>query len=128
MLWQLLLSDGHDRHVGTKYDGPRGRRALIDGEGRSSSCFSILVSREDWQTGQYPILSTPGSRLSVMLLDPRSRDWFRQPWPYIGAVLALAIFSPVIVWNADHNWASFIFQSTRRVEEPAWAAGSGDEI
>jgi dolichol-phosphate mannosyltransferase len=67
---------------------------------------------------KYSIVLLGPAILLFMLLDPRSRDWFRQPWPYIGAVLALAIFSPVIVWNADHNWASFIFQSTRRVEEP----------
>ncbi len=53
-----------------------------------------------------------------MLLDSKSRVWFLRPWPYVGAVLALAIFSPVIIWNADHGWVSFIFQSARRVEEP----------
>lgn len=30
--------------------------------------------------------------------------------PYLAALLALAIFSPVIVWNAQHDWASFRFQ------------------
>ena len=53
-----------------------------------------------------------------MLIDPKSRDWFRRPWPYAGAALALAIFSPVIAWNATHGWVSFIFQSARRVQEP----------
>lgn len=67
---------------------------------------------------KYTIVLLGPAILLFMLLDPRSRDWFRQPWPYAGAVLALAIFSPVIVWNADHGWVSFIFQSARRVEEP----------
>jgi len=53
-----------------------------------------------------------------MLVDPKSRNWFRCPWPYVGAALAFAIFSPVIAWNAAHGWVSFIFQSARRVQEP----------
>ena len=67
---------------------------------------------------KYSIALLGPAILLFMLLDPRSRDWFRRPWPYAGAVLALVIFSPVIVWNADHGWVSFLFQSARRVEEP----------
>jgi dolichol-phosphate mannosyltransferase len=67
---------------------------------------------------KYSIALLGPAILLFMLIDPRSRDWFRRPWPYAGAVLALAIFSPVIVWNAEHGWVSFLFQSARRVEEP----------
>ena len=28
---------------------------------------------------------------------------------------ALALFSPVILWNAQHQWASFAFQGTKRL-------------
>ncbi|MCJ7507632.1 MAG: hypothetical protein MUO85_02730, partial [candidate division Zixibacteria bacterium] len=27
------------------------------------------------------------------------------------------VFFPVIIWNANHNWASFLFQSSRRAKE-----------
>jgi dolichol-phosphate mannosyltransferase len=54
--------------------------------------------------------------LLFMALDPRSRAWFLKPWPYLAVILALILFSPVIAWNAAHEWASFAFQSTRRVE------------
>ena len=33
--------------------------------------------------------------------------------PYAAAALALLVFSPVIVWNATHDWASFAFQGER---------------
>lgn len=39
------------------------------------------------------------------------------PYPYIATILALIIFSPVIYWNAKNNWASFLFQSTRRLQD-----------
>jgi dolichol-phosphate mannosyltransferase len=52
-----------------------------------------------------------------MLVDARSRIWWRRPEPYCAALLALAIFAPVIMWNANHEWASFAFQSSRRFAE-----------
>jgi dolichol-phosphate mannosyltransferase len=55
--------------------------------------------------------------LAFMIWDPPSRRWWRRPEPYMAAVLALAIFSPVIIWNAQHDWASFAFQTSRRWAE-----------
>jgi dolichol-phosphate mannosyltransferase len=52
-----------------------------------------------------------------MLLDRPSRIWWRRPGPYVAALIALVIFAPVIVWNAQHEWASFAFQTSRRLAE-----------
>ncbi len=41
------------------------------------------------------------------------RRWLRRPEPYLAALVALLSFSPVIVWNATHHWASFAFQGQR---------------
>ena len=41
------------------------------------------------------------------------RRWLISPWPYLGGLVALAIFAPVILWNADHHWVSFIKQIGR---------------
>jgi len=56
---------------------------------------------------------------------PKLRHWLISPWPYLGAAVSLAVFSPVIFWNADHHWISFIKQIGRaRIEEfkPAFLA------
>jgi Dolichyl-phosphate-mannose-protein mannosyltransferase len=45
---------------------------------------------------------------------PKLRHWLISPWPYLGGVVALGMFSPVILWNADHQWISFIKQIGRR--------------
>jgi hypothetical protein len=37
----------------------------------------------------------------------------RHPAPWVGAAIAVLIFMPVIVWNAEHHWASFAFQGGR---------------
>jgi 4-amino-4-deoxy-L-arabinose transferase-like glycosyltransferase len=48
-----------------------------------------------------------------LLIVPGMRRWLLSPWPYLGGLVALTIFSPVIVWNAQHEWMSFIKQMGR---------------
>jgi 4-amino-4-deoxy-L-arabinose transferase-like glycosyltransferase len=53
-----------------------------------------------------------------LIMTPKERHWLRSPWPYAGAVLALLMFLPNILWNAEHDWISFTRQFGR-------AAGAG---
>ncbi len=48
-----------------------------------------------------------------LAIVPGLRRWLLSPWPYLGGLVAFAIFSPVIVWNAQHEWMSFIKQMGR---------------
>ena len=53
-----------------------------------------------------------------LLAVPELRRWLRTPWPYVGGLVALAIFSPVLIWNAEHHWVSFAKQFGRaRVDQ-----------
>jgi len=55
-----------------------------------------------------------GPAILIWLLSvAKLRRWLISPWPYLGGIVALAIFSPVIFWNADHRWVSFIKQIGR---------------
>jgi len=47
------------------------------------------------------------------LLSPNQRRWLKPSAPYAAAIVALAMITPVIVWNAQHGWASFEFQGGR---------------
>ncbi|WP_407180368.1 glycosyltransferase family 39 protein [Bradyrhizobium sp. STM 3562] len=49
-----------------------------------------------------------------LLIIPKQRRWLLTPWPYLGGLVALLFFAPVILWNADHQWVSFIKQMTGR--------------
>lgn len=51
--------------------------------------------------------------LVFVVLDPVARRWLRRPHPYLAAALALLLFSPVIIWNIQNDWASLLFQSER---------------
>ncbi|MGP9811699.1 glycosyltransferase family 39 protein [Rhodopseudomonas sp. NSM] len=48
-----------------------------------------------------------------LLWVPKQRRWLLTPWPYLGAVIAFAMFTPVVLWNAEHQWISFVKQLGR---------------
>jgi dolichol-phosphate mannosyltransferase len=60
----------------------------------------------------YALLLAP-SVVLFLVLSPTHRRWLRQPQFWLALPVALLVFSPVIIWNAQHDWASFLFQSTR---------------
>lgn len=57
----------------------------------------------------------PGILLSLVI-DPRLRRWFASLWLWAGGAVAALVFLPVILWNAEHDWASFRFQFGRVAE------------
>jgi dolichol-phosphate mannosyltransferase len=54
-----------------------------------------------------------GAVLAVCLHKPWRRH-LRTPHPYLGSLIAVAMFTPVVMWNARHDWASFRFQFVDR--------------
>ncbi len=63
---------------------------------------------------KYTIGLLVGATFLFLLLDKPSRRWFARPEPYLVSLLALLLFSPVLLWNYHHEWASFVFQGPRR--------------
>jgi len=63
---------------------------------------------------KYTALFFGAAILIWLVVVPKQRRWLLSPWPYLGAVVAFAIFAPVILWNADHQWVSFLKQISGR--------------
>jgi dolichol-phosphate mannosyltransferase len=59
------------------------------------------------------IFLTAGALLAVAGYPPWRRH-LRTAHPYVATLLALAMFTPVLVWNERHDWASFGFQFVNR--------------
>jgi hypothetical protein len=52
-----------------------------------------------------------------LLFSRQNRRWLLTKEPYLALILALVVFLPVIIWNAQNHWVSFLFQSSRRAGE-----------
>ena len=62
------------------------------------------------------IMFAPAVLAFALVPDWRWR-WLRSPYPYLAALIAIVAFSPVLIWNAEHDWASFRFQAVRATVE-----------
>lgn len=87
-------------------------RALIEEQKQAwlgvGTCMGLgLLSK-------YTMVLLGGATMISIVADPRFRKWITHPAPYLAAGLAMVIFTPVIIWNAQHGWASFYMQSVAR--------------
>jgi hypothetical protein len=62
---------------------------------------------------KYSAALTFAGAVLFLATEPASRPWLARPHPYIAGAAALIVFLPVLVWNAEHGWISFLFQSGR---------------
>jgi 4-amino-4-deoxy-L-arabinose transferase-like glycosyltransferase len=62
---------------------------------------------------KYSAVLTIGGAFLYLVTSRPHRHWLARPEPYVAAALSLAVFSPVLIWNATHGWASFAFQGDR---------------
>jgi dolichol-phosphate mannosyltransferase len=90
-------------------------RALI--ANRSRAWWFAGISLGLGMISKYSIAILVPVTMAFMVWDGASRHWWRRADPYVAGLIALAIFSPVLAWNAQHEWASFAFQTSRRLAE-----------
>ncbi|MEI9924808.1 MAG: glycosyltransferase family 39 protein [Bradyrhizobium sp.] len=66
------------------------------------------------------VMLIPAVLAFALVPDWRSR-WLRSPYPWCAALIAVALFSPVLIWNVEHDWASFRFQFVRATATHGWS-------
>jgi 4-amino-4-deoxy-L-arabinose transferase-like glycosyltransferase len=64
---------------------------------------------------KYHAVFLPVGLLVYLLITPTARRLLVRPGPYLATIVGVAIFSPVLWWNSQHRWASFVFQGGRAV-------------
>ncbi len=88
-------------------------RASVSGRTRwwlAAGAFAGLA-----MLGKYAAVLLLPVVLLYLALSPRQRHWLRRPQPYLAVLIAIVLFTPVLVWNAEHGWASFAFQGSHRI-------------
>jgi 4-amino-4-deoxy-L-arabinose transferase-like glycosyltransferase len=48
-----------------------------------------------------------------LVLTPSMRPWLRRGEPWLAALVGVAVFLPVLLWDASHGWVSFVRQGGR---------------
>jgi 4-amino-4-deoxy-L-arabinose transferase-like glycosyltransferase len=66
------------------------------------------------------VMLIPAVLAFMLVPDWRSR-WLRSPYPWLAALIVVALFLPVLIWNAGHDWASFRFQFVRATATHGWS-------
>ncbi|MDT8283284.1 MAG: glycosyltransferase family 39 protein [Gammaproteobacteria bacterium] len=87
-------------------------RVLINDESRA--WYGVGVAMGIGMLSKYSIALLAPAALLFIILDAQARRQLFRKEPYIAVVIAVLIFSPVIYWNATHDWASFAFQAIDR--------------
>ncbi len=59
--------------------------------------------------------------LAFMLVPDWRRRWLVSPYPWLAALIAAVLFLPVLIWNWQHDWASFRFQFVRATATHEWS-------
>ena len=60
-------------------------------------------------SSKYTGILLPVSLAVALAVVPSLRRHFATPGPYVAVVLASVVMVPVLLWNAQHDWASFRF-------------------
>ena len=63
---------------------------------------------------KYTMIALLPGLFAFLLFDRQQRRWLLTVHPYLMLLIMTLVFSPVIIWNAQHDWASFAFQFSNR--------------
>ncbi|MGA9521282.1 MAG: glycosyltransferase family 39 protein [Myxococcaceae bacterium] len=77
---------------------------------------------------KYTGIMLQGGLVLFLVLSPLHRRLLRTPWPWTTLALAQLVMAPVYIWNAQHRFASFLFQTAERAQTASgfgvqWLAG-----
>src|SRR5262249_44146526 len=87
-------------------------RALVEGNRRAWWWAGIWLGLG--MLSKYSIALLGAGALVFILIDRQSRRWLFRAEPYKAAIVSAILFSPVLLWNFQNNWISFVFQSSGR--------------
>jgi dolichol-phosphate mannosyltransferase len=90
-------------------------RALV--AGRSGAWLGVGICVGLGLLSKYTIGLLVLGAFLFMVVDPFARRWFSRWQPYSAVLVAGILFGPVVFWNSQHEWASFAFQTSRRLAE-----------
>lgn len=65
---------------------------------------------------KYTMILIVPCQFAFLILSKDNRHWLLKKEPYLAVLIGLALFSPVVIWNYQHDWVSFAFHLHRGFE------------
>ena len=84
-------------------------------KGNEKAWLGVGIALGLGMISKYTIALLGGAMVLFLLVDKDARKWLARPEPYFALLITCVLFSPVIIWNMQHAWASFAFQSEGRI-------------
>jgi 4-amino-4-deoxy-L-arabinose transferase-like glycosyltransferase len=85
-----------------------GARVVIDQDHRA--WYGLGLALGLGMLSKYTMALLVPGMLAFLLFSPDHRHWLLRREPWLAAILSLAVFSPVLIWNWQNDWLSFAFQ------------------
>ncbi len=79
-------------------------------DGKWSAWIMVGLLEGGALLSKYHAVLLPLCLFCYLLASPGRRFWLGRIQPYAAGLIALLVFLPNILWNADHNWVSYAFQ------------------
>ncbi|HEX4355176.1 MAG TPA: glycosyltransferase family 39 protein, partial [Polyangiales bacterium] len=73
-------------------------------------------------SSKYTSIFLPVGVVIAIVMRPSLRQRLREPGPYVACAIATLVFVPVLIWNAHHEWISFLFQVKHGLAKPEGSA------
>jgi len=89
--------------------------ALIGSPGRVLPWIWVGLACAGAMLSKYHAVFLPLGTLAYVVVTPSARKALLTPGPYLAAALGFLGLVPVLIWNVEHDWASFGFQTARAV-------------
>ena len=89
--------------------------ALVGSPGKTWPWMLVGLACAGAMLSKYHAVFLPLGALAYILVTPSARFQLRTPGPYLAAAVGFLGLLPVLIWNMQHDWASFGFQSARAV-------------
>jgi 4-amino-4-deoxy-L-arabinose transferase-like glycosyltransferase len=87
--------------------------ALVGSPGRALPWLWVGLAWAGALLTKYHAIFLPMGAFLYILSTKETRRLLLTPGPYLAAVVGMSGFVPVVIWNAEHDWASFVFQGSR---------------
>jgi 4-amino-4-deoxy-L-arabinose transferase-like glycosyltransferase len=87
--------------------------AVVDEPDRLRSWILVGLAFAGTLVSKYLAVLIPAGVFLYLILSPARRYLLLRPGPYVAMLIGMIGFVPVLIWNSQHDWASFRFQGGR---------------